>query len=248
MNHLKSTYVPFILLGTQRTGSNYLADLLNYHPSVVMAGELFNKEKIWGRPGKRELENNPFTLLYRNMLPIHFLQHKLYTHYPTTVQAVGFRLFYQHLPHFPTLIPFLTSIPKFSLIHLTRVNLLDQYVSLQIARQTNIWHSDTYRRTIPTIYIDTDDCLRYFAQIESERESAMNQFQNIPKLHISYDDLHTSSQHSVKSIETFLHIPEHPLQSSLKKQVKEPLHNVVRNFAEVTIAIKKTKWRSFVTR
>lgn len=246
MKNLCLAYVPYILFGAQRTGSNYLADLLNNHPSVLMAGELFNKEKIWGRPGKRELENNPFIRIYRDTFPVHFLQRKLYTHYPTTIQAVGFRLFYHHVHHFPTLIPFLTSIPKFSLIHLTRTNLLDQYVSLQIAQQTNIWHSNAYKRDIPQIDININDCLHYFAQIERERALAMNQFQNIPTLRITYEDLYTSLPTVTKSVETFLHIPAYPLQSSLQKQVKRPLHKIIRNYSGVTKSLQKTKWRSFI--
>jgi LPS sulfotransferase NodH len=76
----------FMVLGSARTGSNLLLSLLSAHPHIKTYGELFNLDML------------PKTSLIEVLDgPVTYLQQKMYQGHKLGIEAVGFKMFYDHL-------------------------------------------------------------------------------------------------------------------------------------------------------
>jgi LPS sulfotransferase NodH len=49
-------YQKFIILSMPRSGSNYLAYLLNSHPGIVCFGEMYDKRAVQGKPANEWIQ------------------------------------------------------------------------------------------------------------------------------------------------------------------------------------------------
>mmetsp|Transcript_9930 Transcript_9930/g.23952 ORF Transcript_9930/g.23952 Transcript_9930/m.23952 type:complete len:1010 (-) Transcript_9930:296-3325(-) len=88
---------PFVVLTSQRTGSNLLCALLSHHPEIAMHNELFHYQHIYS-PGWRN--RGGWTPLQRDAEPFEFLIDALAgsgtIRSGKSVRAVGFKLFPEH--------------------------------------------------------------------------------------------------------------------------------------------------------
>ena len=76
----------FMVLGSARTGSNLLLSLLSAHPHIKTYGELFNLDML------------PKTSLIEALDdPVTYLRQKVYQDHKLEIEAVGFKMFYDHL-------------------------------------------------------------------------------------------------------------------------------------------------------
>jgi LPS sulfotransferase NodH len=75
-----------MVLGSARTGSNLLLSLLSAHPHIKTYGELFNLDML-PKTSLLEVLNDPVTCL----------QQKVYQGHKLGIEAVGFKMFYDHL-------------------------------------------------------------------------------------------------------------------------------------------------------
>jgi hypothetical protein len=67
---MNTKQTPFIILASQRTGSTYLAQLLNSHPNIISYSEVFHGFGIlWGIGGKR-MRDVGWRFLLRNLFPV----------------------------------------------------------------------------------------------------------------------------------------------------------------------------------
>ena len=115
---------PFVIIGSQRSGTTYLRRSLNNHPDIVCHGEPFNPdtEGVLEPPVRRaDLPSKKD----RDADPIAFLDCLMGFH---TAGLVGFKLLLAHSP------PVLSEIAArgYRLIVLRRENLLARYSSAQI--------------------------------------------------------------------------------------------------------------------
>jgi LPS sulfotransferase NodH len=75
-----------MVLGSARTGSNLLLSLLSAHPHIKTYGELFNLDML------------PETSLIEALDdPVTYLRQKVYQDHKLEIEAVGFKMFYDHL-------------------------------------------------------------------------------------------------------------------------------------------------------
>ena len=165
-------YQKFIVLSLPRSGSNYLIHFLNSHPNITSYGEPFQPNFLLGNPSRTIFENPLFFTIYRhfrNRYPIFFLNHVIFKKYPSTISAVGFKIFYEHadsgkLQHVWS---FLKEIPGLKIIHLIRQNILKSYISLLIALRTGefISCSNTSRKQQSKIKLDYHACEKYFTKV-----------------------------------------------------------------------------------
>ena len=75
-----------MILGSARTGSNFLLSLLSSHPSIKTYGELFNLDSLPRDDLSAALED-----------PVAYLQRRVYMPHGPGISAVGFKMFYDHL-------------------------------------------------------------------------------------------------------------------------------------------------------
>src|SRR5579871_4263372 len=76
----------FMVLGSARTGSNLLLSLLSAHPQVKTYGELFNLDMLPKASLTEVLDD-----------PVAYLRQKVYQDHKSEIEAVGFKMFYDHL-------------------------------------------------------------------------------------------------------------------------------------------------------
>ncbi len=125
----------FILLSSQRSGSNFLQSLLNSHPEILVGGELFNRNDQFMNDFL--IKNN---IQFKNVDPAECIKKYFSRSLKRGTNYIGFRLFYTHLRNKRELIwNTLKYTPDFSLIHLQRKNMLKKYLSLKLAKNTSSW-------------------------------------------------------------------------------------------------------------
>lgn len=123
----------FVIIGNQRTGSNYLVSLLKSHPDIICYGELFRK-KYEINKFIPNLPNSFVDIKYRKEN-----YKKLFENldrYNVTYKYWGFKIFPEH---YLFLIKKIIKDNNCKILYLSRKNLLAQYSSLKIAKQSKIF-------------------------------------------------------------------------------------------------------------
>lgn len=123
----------FVILGAQRTGSNFLVSALDSVSDVRCFGELFNPKFIDTKEySEKRLKAGIDDVSMRNQNPIAFLDRCIDE---TAETNVGFKLFPGHDSQVHNHVLNDQNIKKIFL----RRNVLDSYVSLESANKSNVW-------------------------------------------------------------------------------------------------------------
>ncbi len=123
----------FVLLASQRTGSNLLNSILNQYDGVTMHGEAFNGAFVGLREDyydKLKIKREDIALRDKDTMGFMEL---LYS--KTEADAVGFHMFSEHSPNVLKAVLEDTTIKKVGL----RRSVFPSYVSLLEAQASNVW-------------------------------------------------------------------------------------------------------------
>jgi LPS sulfotransferase NodH len=247
----KPDYERFIILGQERTGSNLLLLLLSSHPNARTFGEVFNpsedvRRRSIGPARPPDLAENP----------AEYLANCIYRAYPEHIRAVGFKLFYSHARNkeWKAAWAYLRRTGV-RVIHITRRNLLDRYLSLQLALSSEEWialdgNESTYYEPIP---LNAKACLRDFQRSVSLQQRMDQFFVHNPKLTVIYEDLCNDMTGECQRVQAFLGLEPMTLSSTLKKQRTQSKREIIANFDDLkeTIAAwvskgwAKEEWLGF---
>lgn len=241
-------YKKFIILSHPRTGSNYLSLLLHQNPHIKSFGEIFEQKRIYTKPVNSSFEANRIILAFRNRFPILFLKTLIFKHYPPEIKAVGFRFFYEQVlsEKFEQVIEFLKN-ENVKIIHLTRKNLLRNYISYIVAQKTNLWSPDLYlKRPLTRLAINPEESINYFKRIENQKNILLQKLKGNNIHHIEYETLIHSPINSVRGIFSFLHIRyDGPIKPGALPNAY-PLKKIITNYAELKEKLSNTAWKSFI--
>jgi len=263
----------FILLGTARTGSNLLLSLLNTHKAVKAHNEIFNLDALSpdnlnlaltdsvGYIKKRFAMNDTdsavgFKLFYNHLSFQYFNKpfqecdtnldlksridelNVLIGAYSRQTIAHNFSKAWEFLEHQKTI----------KVIHITRANRLNTYVSLKTAYLTNSWMNwkgDEARKT--KIKLSRDECESYFTAIEKKEFEFNARFRLHPMIRLTYEDLSTNLQQCADKAFEFLGVPTCSVKTRLKKQIQHPLHEIIENYETLKDQFRNSKWQKFFT-
>lgn len=224
-----STYTPFIILAQERTGSILLQRLLDSHPEIFCVGEIFNPS-----PKLRQTIKKVETPIAAGADPIAYLNRYVFCDYPPETKAVGFRLFYTHARDkaWAHVWPYLRD-RGVKVIHLQRRNLLDRYLSLQLAQRSNTWlklneASGDYGDEMITL--DPYDCFRDINGSQWWWHEADGFFADNPRLTVTYEALVDDQDVVTDEILDFLGLVQQPLISQTKKQRSRPKPQRIANY------------------
>jgi LPS sulfotransferase NodH len=225
-----------------RTGSNYLVRLLNQHSDITAHSELFDKSVIYSTP---QPISDPAVIAKRDDNPIIYLLH-LFNECKTPV--CGFKLL---LHHNKVVIDYVLE-NSFRLLILERENVLAQYSSFLIARQTQQW---TLRKNKVTaqpekLVWDESDFNEYreyrdkYVRDYTELYRRVYQRQ-VPWMALSYQDLFV--QETITKIFHFLDVQQ---DMSLNRNIliKQNTSHIVDRFIqsnrvkEYLLRIDKHEW------
>lgn len=222
------SYTKFVILAQERTGSNFLQMLLASHSSVLIFGELFNPSEEIRQRGSKKIGR----ALALDDDPIEYLEDYVYREYPDNIKAVGFRLFYTHArkDEWKGVWEYLGQT-KERIIHLKRRNLLDRYLSLQLAYMSKKWiafqgdPSPSYSRPLT---LNIKDCFRDFHRSVWFQNEVDDFFKDSPILQVIYEDLAGDPVGECIRIQQFLGLEiKQLLANSVKQQTKKKSEIIV---------------------
>jgi hypothetical protein len=258
-------YTRYIILGTERTGSSYLVELLKSHPSVISFSELFmdncSSFNYLGYPHHADIK----LINYRNDHPVEFLENLVYKPYKKNIAAVGFKLFYSqaHNNKLETVWDYLNGLNDLKIIHIQRSNTFHSFVSSKIAlkegaskypgwvikeiQQLNMGifmqQPGNYEKTL--IEIDYQECLNYFEKVKAEKAYYSKYFINHFVLDLYYEDLLVNVDRECEKLCRFLHLSNVPLKTFAEKQINVPIKEIVKNYNELKNSFEGSEWYLF---
>jgi LPS sulfotransferase NodH len=244
-----SHYRRFVIVGTARTGSTLLINLLNAHSQVLAFGELFRSpEGIgWDVPPFLTYQSAKLLALYRAD-PQRFLHTSVFRRWPQSYAAVGFKLFYYHARNAPysAIWEYLAQNPDIYILHIKRRNILEQYLSLKLARVTEVWSiTEPAAREPKPICLNIEDCRKHFQWVCSLENDCETFFARHKVKDIYYEDLALDSDAEMASVEKFLGLNEEKLNTQMVRQRTLPLSRAIANYNELKHAFAETEWADF---
>jgi LPS sulfotransferase NodH len=240
-------YVRFVIVGTERSGSNFLRGLLNAHPDVVALGEIFREHGAIGwdirgypRSGK--------TLAMIEAHPVAFLKQTLFRRYPSHLEAVGFKLFYHHARDeaWRSVWNYLQTDREIRIIHLKRRNMLKAYLSRCMADRTGKWvHTHGGEGPAVSISLDYEDCLEAFERTRHHEEACDTFFSGHDALALTYEDMADDYTAQFKRVQAFLGLDPRAVKPATFKQSRSPLSQSISNYTELKRRFSGTPWAGF---
>lgn len=217
--------VRFAIVFVGRQGSSYLEALLNSHPDCCSEGELLSPAGPFSRCGHDDIAR--------------FLGENLHA---TGLPAVGFKMPLSSCQHRPGSWDILRGF-GYRMIRLTRENLLDQYISMVLARLNNAWRSDFAPTTIHRFRADLPAARKRIAQLAADDETVRQMVADEHSVHATYEELVKGSR--LPEILDFLDLPPAPLTSVYEKQ-RPPLSQseIIENYEEMKDYFADTQWHA----
>lgn len=205
----------FLIMGMARTGSTYLWSLLNNHPSI----ECFNDDL--------HEEFKKQNLPIRNFLTIKF---------NPISKILGTKLltnFYEDLTEDDFI--WLRDFKNFKkVIYIYRENVLDQYVSLQLAEINNSFTS--YKAGIyqsQSIEMPKNKLLNWYKFYKKQNASMLETIKTVFGNYVSVEYNEIKNQRKIKTIYNYLRVPYIHTESNLLKQKTKPNSEIITNYKEL---------------
>lgn len=225
----------FVILCFGRTGSNWLCQLLNSHPSILCHGELFNPARcgwIGGQAANAALAG-AWTETRRDEDPGGFIESVFADH--RGHESVGFKLLNWHQPR---LLRDLVREPGVRKVVLRRENRVRAFVSRTRAELTGWYTHRPYDRL--RVALEPEELLAYADRYDRFYADVRDQTVGSPALFVSYEHLGEPATHS--TMVEFLGVRPSglPLSATLRRQSSGSLRAAIANFDELTEALAGT--------
>lgn len=210
-------YSAFALLCEPRSGSTLLHTYLNSHPQVLSYGEVLRMELEKGNRSNNIVSD----IIFKPHAP--------------QIKAVGLKLFYEYVDHPDYRDSFSQIVERkdVKVIHLVRKNLLELYVSLKTAEQTNVWSATQLSKQTVAIQVDFDDYQKFVALHQQHQTLFTDLFRNHAVIKVTYEELVEYPQQTLLTVQKFLGVEPQNLFTLLMKQSHGPVSTRISNYAEV---------------
>jgi LPS sulfotransferase NodH len=236
----------FVILGHPRSGSTLLVQSLRAYEGILAYGELFQDEP----DARRRAFRGAHVYYETDADGAAFLSDTIFhDDGDADTVAVGFKLFYTQARArgARSAWRYLLGRTDLCVIHLTRDNLLDAFVSLREAEASGRWHVGL-GETPPAgaaIHVDPGDCLRFLDCVSAHRAWVRRAFQSHALLELSYErHLAADFDRTMAQVQGFLGVPPKPLPILSRKQSSGPLETRVSNYHELKDRLRLTIHRA----
>jgi len=228
----RAAYGRFIVLGFARSGSSLLANLLSSHPQIKMFSELFN-DKLPARKS-HSLEAGP---LAPDDDPHVYLEQRIFRMYLPHIRAVGFKILYDQARDgdWSAVWDYLRR-NRLKIIHLKRRNILDQYLSLELAHKSDIWVASQPEQNVgynQTIELDPGHCLDFTGRMIKWWRQIDEFFQDSLVLQLTYEDLTANLAAESGRVLDFLGLEFEPLIPNIIKQRTTRKTEMIANYTDL---------------
>jgi LPS sulfotransferase NodH len=249
----------FIILCGGRSGSTYLQQILNSHPTIKCYDEIFNVTN------KSHESFYSFCQTHFPTISWFFLRGKIssrywnlplaymFQRYLTTIykedqsERIGFKLIYNQLLYYYPVKFWIRKNPV-PIIHLQRRNILKAAISLLKAKKYGVYISTSV--DLPQnkkIKINAEDILNELKRLSDEKLRSEFIVRNNPSITIYYEDLFEKQSSTMQQIIDFLQLELLPFQKpDITKTNPEKISEILENYAEVERALIGTAWEKFL--
>lgn len=244
---------PFVLLSAERTGSNLLTELLQSHPNVQSAGELFNPGQIEAGvldmplvdaaelPAMLELRRRDPAALHAD-----FLQRAC----NVGCHAAGFKLMYYHAAVDNRVVDHLLGLRDLHVVHLVREDRLARWISMMHAVQSGSWWAPigAAKATRESVELKPRETIMALESDELLEERFRATFADRRMHVVTYEQLASDLQGTAAQVLDFLGVDVRPLHAQSVKTGERDPRVTVRNWRELTAALRDTRWEDAVSR
>lgn len=241
----------FLIFGTERTGSNLLVSMLEKHPALTAANEVFNPRMMrtdiltWlkgSTADQEELKRIRFARpdeLHNRLLA----EGKVHG-----AQRTGFKLLYYHAAINEQLSDHVFSQTGMPIVHLLRRDRLPRFVSFWRAQESDLWFAagNTKPRAnapleVPARALVTDIAL---TELFEQRYRALLQEHRC--LELDYDELCHDLEGCADKLSDLLGVRLDTLVPSTTKTGSRDLSKTIANLAEVRSWLRGTPWANLL--
>lgn len=213
-------------------------------------GELFHFRRdtiFWDYPG---FDVTPEALALRERDPLGFIDTRVFASVPHHVKAVGFKLFYNQAQEedWRSVWNYLKAQTGCKVIHLQRRNIVRVRLSEKIADETERWailRDDDAHRDV-AVELTFSDCLHVFEHMHESIKHYQGFFADHDVLDVFYEDLVANTDAETDRIQRFLGAPRRQLRAKTRKQARQPLTTMIRNYDELKRQCEGTALAKFL--
>lgn len=232
----------FVVLAWQRTGSNLLCGLLHNHIDVFMHNEVFHNRAIHTYHRDR-LEEWGWTVARRDVNKKAFIS-DIFSHSDRPEQAIGFKLFPEHIYRDPETMASLLADPTVKKIVLRRDDAVATYLSQRRALLTGHFLHVKQSRAV-TVRIDPNELQRHLTNYDACYASYSRLLAGQVPYEVRYEDLCGDIKDTTfKGIAEFLGIDArtpHPLTQTTRQ-----ISAFVSNREQLVQAFQHTSYKDCV--
>ena len=235
----------FIILTDQRSGSNYLGDLLDSHRSVRVAGEIFNPN--YRHTAGDNLAEGLVDLRRRD--PIAYLEAFFTQPLDDSISHLGFRLFHDHArgKGDKSIWTALRRMKGLLVVHLQRRNILRNLLSLKLAMRSRKWQRVDGEPAVryEPVTLDFDEVVAHIEARERSVAEGNRFFRGHRIMDVFYEDLVRDETGQLNDLLRFLGLPPQSLTKKTLKQNHQRTEDLIENHAELAARFRHTRWHEF---
>lgn len=243
---------PFVIVGTQRTGTTLIRTSLDSHPDLICSGEVFKG----GRRPYKHPDGYWFfcraTLLHRIRHYVarkrnvsEFLSQLLSRH---GAAAIGFKLMFSHARRYPEVVEFIKT-GGLSVVHVTRRNVLKTLISRDVARATGVYHrtAESTERGQAAISLDPMTLVERLDGVVREEQAWDSLLRGHPALiKVCYEDFVNDREVATQRLLNFLGLGFVELNSPLQRLSPSDMRLIIANYDDVAAVLQATPYRSLL--
>jgi LPS sulfotransferase NodH len=242
----------FVIVGMPRTGSTLLLTGLGQHPEITGFGELFH-ELASERTGSHAFIRNGRKVFFdaERDDAIEFLKEKVFPAARPGSKAVGFKLFLEMVrcPGTEKLLARLKAeLPDLRVIHIVRRNYLEVLVSRKVATATKRWieyigqkGSDDQAR----VRVEPERARIFFSRMKEADRIFESVFSGANYLKLEYSALSADFPGEMDHVYEFLGVAPFRAAVMVRKQISQPMSQVVENYDELRRVFCEGEYREF---
>ena len=239
----------FVVLASERTGSNLLVELLHSSGACLSAGELLNRWVESGlQPWTRTLGADLAGWLeLRRQDPRAFLDDFFSRAEGLGKCAIGFKLMHGHAEQHPSARDYLVGQRDLRVIHLGRRNLLRRLLSHKRAIETKTWlhRPGSSVPQLPAISLPKAEVWADFERQEALRAHYASLFCEHPTLELWYEDLALDPIATARGVLQFLGVKKTQVgEARHQKTGLDPLREAILNYDELKAGVPE-RWAAF---
>lgn len=249
MGDVNENRVRFVVLSTQRSGSNWLEDRLNAHSQVtVHRSEPFRKtlDADYAYRHFRNASNATRALAFMAP-PVAKDRYLSWLEAQTTSRAVGFRLMYDQLRRNPSLGPLL-AVRGFRFVHLVRTNVLETLVSTVAARESGLYVTRSESKKTNPVWLDPTTLVDVLSRRQALIDRHRSVLRFVQSLELSYEDYIDDPIAGDRSLASFLDVAHEALTSEVQRSGHRDLRQRIQNLNEVSAALAGSGFASALHR